>query len=337
MKVPRRMRAVLVRVALYYGVCSLVLAPFLGEIAFHPSRAPVRAHAAFAVEAERFGGNLEDVSVTASDGSRLDGWFTRPKDYNGTAVILLHGIGDNREGMTGYAELFLSHGYAVLLPDSRGQGESGGGFPTYGVKETDDVHRWVGWLTEQQHPECVYGMGESMGAALILQAAAMEPRFCAIIAESPFASFRQIAYIRVGQIFHTGKWLGQIVLRPTVELALLYGRITRGIWLSSASPMRAVRGNETPIMLIHGLADSNIPAQQSEMIRSENPSIVLWEVPHAGHCGAVDAAPAEFKNRVLAWFSNHTHRGGRRIQRDSGRSAHPSFDLIRIDMAIIIG
>ena len=44
--------------------------------------------------------------------------------------------------MFGFAELFLSKGFAVLLPDSRGQGESGGDFPTYGVKETDDVHRF---------------------------------------------------------------------------------------------------------------------------------------------------------------------------------------------------
>jgi pimeloyl-ACP methyl ester carboxylesterase len=45
-----------------------------------------------------------------------------------------------------------------------------------------------------------------------------------------------------------------------------------------------------PILLIHGLADNNIPFQQSEEIRNHNPAdIRLWEVPRAGHCGAVDA------------------------------------------------
>jgi hypothetical protein len=36
----------------------------------------------------------------------------------------------------------------------------------------------------------------------------------------------------VGQFFHTGAWLGGIVLRPAVETAFLYGRLTRRAHLS---------------------------------------------------------------------------------------------------------
>ena len=61
-----------------------------------------------------------------------------------------------------------------------------------------------------------------------------------------------------------------------------------------------------PILLIHGLADDNIPFQQSERIRAHDPAdIVLWEVPLAGHCGAVNAAGQEFDTRVLGWFTSH--------------------------------
>jgi pimeloyl-ACP methyl ester carboxylesterase len=63
-----------------------------------------------------------------------------------------------------------------------------------------------------------------------------------------------------------------------------------------------------PILLIHGLSDNNIPFRQSESIRSHNPAdITLWEVPGAGHCGAVSVVPQEFDNRVIAWFSAHNH------------------------------
>jgi dipeptidyl aminopeptidase/acylaminoacyl peptidase len=207
--------------------------------------------------------------------------------------------------MMGFAELFLSNGFAVLVPDSRAQGESGGDFPTYGLKESDDVHRWFDWLVMQQHPKCVFGMGESMGAAIVLQAVKRTP-FCAVVAESSFASFRQIAYVRVGQFFHTGAWLGRVALRPAVELAFLYRRLTRGVNLAHASPQRSVVGSRVPIFLIDGLADDNIPYQQSERIQAHNPAdIVLWEVPNAGHCGAVNAAGQEFDTRVLGWFSSH--------------------------------
>jgi uncharacterized protein len=279
---------------------------FLSELAFRPRRVRVRERQSAEAATARLGAALRDVSLTASDGSRLEACFARPADANGAAVILLHGVGDNRQGMMGFAIRFLSNGFAVLVPDSRGQGESGGDFPTYGLKESSDVHRWLDWLVVQQHPRCVFGMGESMGAAILLQAVEKESRFCAVVAESSFASFRQIAYVRVGQLFHIGTWLARVALRPAVELAFLYGRLTRGVNLADASPERSVVGSHVPILLIHGLADDNIPFQQSEWIRAHNPyEIVLWEVPNAGHCGAVNAAGGEFDTRVLGWFTSH--------------------------------
>jgi uncharacterized protein len=304
-----RARRVILTVAICYAVLCTLLAVFLGELAFRPQRMPLRERQSAKTTAARFGADLQDVSVSASDGVQLRAWFASPAKANGDAVILLHGVGDNREGMGGFAELFLSKGYAVLLPDSRAQGESGGGFPTYGVKETDDVHRWFNWLAAQQHPQCIFGMGESMGAAILLQSVRVETRFCAVVAESSFASFQQIAYVRVGQFVGTGPWLGKIALRPAVELAFLYGKVTRGIFLTDASPENAVVGSRVPILLIHGLSDDNIPFQQSEWIHSHNPAdITLWEVPGAGHCGAVSVVPQEFDNRVVKWFSAHDHR-----------------------------
>src|SRR5512133_353167 len=101
--------------------------------------------------------------------------------------------------MMGLAELFLSRGYSVLIPDSRGQ-EASTGLPIYGFRETDDIRQWFAWLRRHECLKCIYGMGESMGAAILLQAVREVP-FCAVVAESPFASFREIAYIRVGQFF----------------------------------------------------------------------------------------------------------------------------------------
>jgi uncharacterized protein len=328
----RAWRVIRVAVVSYAALC-IVLAIGLGEFAFRPLRAPVRNRQSAEYIAGRFGTALEDVSITASDGSQLRGWFANPAKPNGGAVILLHGVGDNRRGMVGFAELFLSKGYAVLMPDSRGQGESDGGFPTYGVKETDDVHRWFDWLAAKDHPQCIFGMGESMAAAILLQSIRRETRFCAVVAESPFASFRQIAYVRVGQFVATGTWLGRVVLRPAVELAFLYGRVTRDVNLTDASPEESVTGSEVPVLLIHGLADENIPFQQSEQIRSRNPDdITLWEVPGAGHCGAVSVVPEQFHTRVLSWFSAHNHRMGS-AARENGQafqSILPSDALLRL-------
>ena len=192
----RARRVIRIVVVCYIALCA-ILAIFLGELAFHPQRVGMKERQSAEATAARFGATLQDVSVTASDGSDLQGWFARPAKANDDSVILLHGAGDNRQGMTGFAELFLSNGFAVLVPDSRAHGESGGDFPTYRLKERDDVHVWFDWLAMQQHPKCIFGMGESMGAAVLLQSVEKERRFCAVVAESSFASFRHAGTCRI--------------------------------------------------------------------------------------------------------------------------------------------
>jgi len=150
-----------------------------------------------------YGGDLQTVAIQAVDGVVLQGWYIVPEHQNGQAVILLHGIGDNRGGVAGYGQAFLRQGYRILLPDSRAHGESGGTVATYGLLESDDVRRWVSWLYGKG-ARCVDGFGESMGAALVLESLRPKSRFCAVVADSPFSDFRSVAYDREG-VFR-GSW-----------------------------------------------------------------------------------------------------------------------------------
>jgi dipeptidyl aminopeptidase/acylaminoacyl peptidase len=252
---------------------------------------------------------FSSVNLAAQDGAILRAWFIRPQNPNGDAVVLFHGVTDNRLGMYGYAQWLLANHYAVVLPDARAHGLSGGGLATYGVKESDDIHQWVNWLEDAYHPICVFGLGESMGAAQLLQSLPKEPRFCAVVAESPFATFREVAYARFGREFHTGPWLGRTFFRPAVDIGFLFVRLRYGLNMEEASPNRAVEGIRVPVMLIHGLDDHNIPPFHSDEIQSHNPTdIVVWRVPGAVHTGAHAVAPQEFERRVLSWFESHSHR-----------------------------
>jgi len=188
-----RIRAAILSLGAIYFAGCLIIAVVLGEFAFHPARVPIDRQPEAQTMVAGFGAKLQDFSIRAADSTELQTWFARPKKANGNSIILLHGIGDNRQGMVGLAKLFLFHGYSVLLPDSRGQGASGG-LPTYGIKERGNLDLWVRWLHTHEKPSCIYGMGESMGAAIMLQAIKNVP-FCAVVAESSFANFREIAYI----------------------------------------------------------------------------------------------------------------------------------------------
>src|SRR5437588_787201 len=76
---------------------------------------------------------LQEVSIVARDGAILRAWFVAAQQPKATAVVLLHGVGDSRLGIYGYAQPMLQSGYDVLLPDARAHGSSGGEIATYGL------------------------------------------------------------------------------------------------------------------------------------------------------------------------------------------------------------
>jgi|SRR5579863_766427 len=304
MNVSRRWRWLVVLAGLYLAVC-VVGGIFLADGALHPQRRvlPDEEVSLERKRVESLGAVLQDVSITAPDGAVLRAWAIHPQNWNGDVVILLHGLGDNRLGMTGYGQLLLAHGFAVLMPDARAHGVSGGALATYGLSERDDIREWFDFLAAREHPRCIFGFGESMGASQLLQSLDAEAHFCAVAVESPFANFREIAYDRMGQPFHLGPWVGRTVLRPVVEVAFLRARWKYGLDMEKVSPEDSVAASKVPVLLIHGQVDSNIPVRHSRLIHARAPQTMFWEVPGADHCGAIGTAPAEFERRLLGWFA----------------------------------
>lgn len=295
---------------LWLLVCAVVGVK-AAEWVLHPGRKAVSPgmQAEAAAMAKRDEATLANVSISADDGVRLSGWAMRPIHGNGKAVILLHGQADNRAGMLVPAEVLLRHGYLVLLPDSRAQGMSGGEIPTYGIKESGDIRDWFAWLKQTEGAGCVDGLGNSMGAAQVLQSLGTVPGFCAVVAESPYANFRSSSFDRLEERFHVGDRAGRTALWPAVEFGLLYGRWKYGVDLSRVRPDEAVAASHVPVLLIHGQQDTTLLPRNSRTIversRGHNANVALWEPREAEHCGAAGAEPEEYERRVVGWFDAH--------------------------------
>lgn len=234
------------------------------------------------------------VEIKAADGVPLVASWFPSRQPDRPAVIIFHGVGDTRVGMGGLVQLLQRHDYAVLVPDSRAHGESGGAIFTFGLREVDDVHRWVQWIGNRR----LYGLGESMGAGILLETIGRYNDFRAVVAECPFASFRRIADYRVGQ--HVG-----FVAPAFVEVGFLYARFKYGLNLDDASPLKAIAKTKTPVLLIHGTADSNIPIEHTRLLAAANPAVQVWEVPGGGHVNASSRDHGGFDQRVSAWFDSH--------------------------------
>lgn len=308
MRLSRRIRRLTLALILYLTLCTIT-GIFVADAALHPTRRPLTHDEITAMHnvATAVKAKLDDVSITTPDQATLRAWLIHPSRPNGNTVLLLHGLADNRIGMTGYAQLFLSHGFEVLLPDARAHGTSGGPLATYGLLERNDIHQWLDFIEANDHPKCIFGFGESMGAAQLLQSLDTHPHFCAVAVESAFADFREIAYDRMGQPFHLGPWLGRTLLRPVVEFAFLRARWKYGLDMTKVSPENSVAASSIPVFLIHGQIDSNIPVRHSRLIHTAAPGTQFWEVLNADHCGAIGADPEEFQSRLLGWLFDHSH------------------------------
>ena len=247
------------------------------------------------------GSKWSEAQINAADGALLRGWkfLPAPSRDSGKAIILIHGAGDTRRGMLGFARFFAGHGFSTLVVDSRGHGVSGGPHVTYGLTEKQDVHRWTDYLLGARPGAQLYGMGMSMGAAILIQSLETERRFRSIVAECSYSTFREAASERIPRL--TG--LPAAFATPIVSAAFLYARMRYGYDLDSISPLEAIRKTQVPVLLIHGLADGRTAPYQSRLLFQANPQAAeLWEVPGAKHVQASVVAQQEFESRVMRWF-----------------------------------
>lgn len=294
------MRSVAIKVAIFGG--AILAALILGAGALCNANLYPPRNTSESLPATRLG-DWHDVSLVSRDGVPLVAWFAKPASKTNNCVIVLHGVGDSRAGSAGYASIFLGSGYNVLLPDSRGHGASGGDIVTYGIREKFEVTSWIAWL-RGQGCQRIFGLGESLGGAVLIQAATVTQGLNAIVAECSYSDLKSVANYRVAQRIAIPHVSGPLAILM-VEAAIEYAKVRYGIDLEEASPISAIEEIRTPILLIHGLADTETPPDESMELANRNSRAVLWLVPRAKHVGAYAANPAMFRARVLNWFAEH--------------------------------
>jgi pimeloyl-ACP methyl ester carboxylesterase len=202
----------------------------------------------------------------------LSGWqCTATHHRRGITLVYLHGIGDNRSSSVGIIQHFLPLGYDVIAYDSRGHGLSGGDRCTYGYFEKEDLRRVI----DQAGADRVILFGGSLGAAVALQTAPLEPKVRAVVAMSTFSDLRTVATQRAAVIHF-----------PSFAIDWAFERSERDgqFVVDEASPLRAAPRITVPVLLIHGAADHNTPPSHSAAVFAalRGPKQLLI-VPSAGH------------------------------------------------------
>jgi pimeloyl-ACP methyl ester carboxylesterase len=209
-------------------------------------------------------------------------------------IVLLHGAGGSREGVRDHAALLQGHGYGVLALDLRGHGESGGTTNRLGWRGTRDVTAAVAWLQERPEVITIGGLGLSMGAEVLLGAAADVPAMTAIVADGAthrtldelraLPSERPLARNFVARVmFATVQVLTGDKPPRTLLTSMLLALDTRYLLIAAGGNANEVRYNERFVEVVGDRA-------------------TLWVAPGASHTRALEQYPDEYEQRVIGFF-----------------------------------
>ncbi len=241
----------------------------------------------------------ETVVFPTHDGISLSGWLVpQPRRVRGT-ILYLHGVGDCKTAGVPLARLFFEHGYNVFLYDSRRHGDSGGAYCTYGYYEKFDVSTAMNVLHTRLGRKLgsVAVFGTSMGAAIAIQAAAIDSRIKGVIAEASFTDLRTISVDYQRRIIKLPwHFLRNVAMARSQKFAKFKAR--------DVSPLEDVTRLRIPILFIHGTSDSFINFDYSKMLyhKAREPR-ELFLVPGANHTDVWEVAGKLYETKVLGFLS----------------------------------
>ena len=223
----------------------------------------------------------EEVSIEAHDGLKLHATYF-PEGNEKKVVLCFHGY--TSEGMkdnlaiSGY---YLRKGYGLLLVDERAHGMSEGTYIGFGCLDRRDALGWLEWIIERCGEDVEILMyGTSMGGATVLMASGLELpiQVKGIISDCGFTSPKEVFTHVLHTMYHLPAF-------PAIPAANLMNKRLAGYGMDECNAAREVRNATVPILLIHGSADTFVPASMCdeiyENIASPKQKLIVEGAAHA--------------------------------------------------------
>jgi pimeloyl-ACP methyl ester carboxylesterase len=257
------------------------------------------------------------VFPARTDHVMIHGWFipgVLPSGQKTTqrTLIMVHGANQNRTdpaaGLLSLSSALAHQGFAVLVFDMRGNGQSPPAPFSLGYFEQRDVLGAVDFLergpipySSLGRPHIIGGWGVSMGAITLLLAAAQAPDIKAIVVDSAYPDIIPILEREIPKQSGLPSFL--------TPGALVADRLLYGIDWYSVRPGDVVASlAPRPLFFIQGSGDKYNPPYNLGILvhdakAAPNANVQSWLVPGAGHAQSYHVEGATYVNRLVAFYN----------------------------------
>jgi pimeloyl-ACP methyl ester carboxylesterase len=229
------------------------------------------------VKPAELGFPVADVTI-AVRGESLHAWWMPGSRADGKLILYFHGNDGNVSTSVSETALLRELGFAVLVVDYRGYGESDGGFPSEVSVYEDAEAALAALLGAELEPRDIYVYGHSLGAAVAIDLAARHPELGGLIVESGFTSIYDMSRLEA----QYGIYPVRLLLNQRFDSI---GKVSR---------------LELPVLYIHGTADPVVPYAMGEALYERSGGRKRFvAVRGGGHDDNAAVAPALMRAAIL--------------------------------------
>jgi dipeptidyl aminopeptidase/acylaminoacyl peptidase len=250
----------------------------------------------------------ELIAYKAQDGVPLSGWLYRPRGATGPmpVVFIYHGgpEGQARPTMSADAQALVASGIAVFAPNVRGSSGFGKAFMAMddGAKRVDavrDIKATTDALVANgiADPKRVGIMGGSYGGYMVMAAVTEFPDMFAAAADL-------YGIVNFESFFRESEpWMAAI---STTE----YGDpATQLDVLQALSPIHKLDRVKTPLFVLHGANDTNVPVVEAEQIvaalKTRGVPVKYTLFPDEGHGWRKTPNRVRSTTEIVGFFVDH--------------------------------
>ncbi len=241
----------------------------------------------------------KNFDIKTSDGLMLHGWYVQNDDREANTLLIVHDINQSKINYLNLMKQMHDRGLNVCAIDMRAHGTSDGVEFSPGMIAVADLKIVLDSLFRKPETNHVAIFASGIGAAVAIQAASLDTRCEALIAQSPFTDFS-----RYVDNYAKRKWghlslILHIVLERSMEKQLQYE-------LTELNLSEVIKYVKTPTLFICGDNDEIVPPIETYAVYdssgAKEKNLIL--VKKAGHYNIEQLGSEEYYNAIAQFIVN---------------------------------